>query len=775
MIRHYFKLAFRDIIRKDFYSIVIIFSLTIGLTCTNYILAFIINELSVDNFHQKKNSIYRLLADDPFEPGSKMSYVLKDAPRVLKNNYPEIEDYCETFNQKINKIRVGQNDFFDKTYALAVSNSFLNIFSYRFFEGNPEHALDSKNKAVITRKLAEKYFGRKSAIGQEITIYFRRDTFAFSVSGVMEDVSSRSHLRPDILVPCENFQYKGSRVYLLLKPFTDVQRLEEKFSHDREKIPIMHDGNPGSYSLQKLKEIYFDKTNKTAIENSRSKSYIYITATIGLGIMIISFLNYLNLLSAQLLDRQRKFDINRILGGKSINMLAQILIELGILIFISLDISVLLTKLFFPHFNRLTGSAIQASILTQPRVLLGFLVIFIIIGSITMMHALVFLKRHQLNAWLSHSDTPAVKKRGIPALLVFQFVITIILIISGLSVARQLRYIYRKDIGIDRSVIELRIPEPHRNQMEIIKEKILQKPFIQGASVCAASPVLEHAMILLHLDGEDDDRTYSPCVFFGDENYIEVLDIELLKGRNFIAASDQPQSRCIINQSLAGMFEMNDPIGEKLPGTENVIIGLVEDFHFQSLEKVVAPGYITLSSQGGNILVKIYPQDYHVGIDWLKEVWDGFISGYPFEYTTLDDQFNQRHDGSAKFFRFLMTFMLISLLVTCAGLLAVTVYSGQMRIKEIGIRKVHGARTKEIIFLLSADYAKLLFIALLIAFPTSYYLMTKWLQNYVYRVGLALWIFAFTCLTIFIIVYLTIFWQTWKTAKGNPVEALRYE
>lgn len=775
MFRHYFKLAFRDIFRKDFYSIVIIFSLAIGLTCTNYILAFVINELSVDGFHEKKNRIFRLLADDPFIPGSKMSYVLKDAPLYLKNSYPEIEDYCQTSGQHINKIVVGQNDYFEKTFALSVDKSFLDIFSYRFIEGNPQHALDSKDKVVITQRLADKYFGKHSAVGQEITIYFRRDTITFNVSGIMEDVSARSHLKPDILIPCENFQFQGSRVYLLLKPFTDIQKLEEKFSADRKKIPIMHDGNPGSYSLQKLKEVYFDKTNKPAIENSRSKSYIYITAAIGLVIMIISFLNYLNLLSAQLLDRQRKFGINRIIGGKTANLLTQILIEFGILIFVSFDLSILLTKLVFPYFNHLTDSALKASVLFTPMVLLCYLGIFVVIGSITLLHASIFIKRQQLSEWLSKSDSPIVKKRQIPALLVFQFVISIILIISGLTATRQLKYIHERDIGIDRNVVELRVPYSHRNQMSVIKEKILENPVVKDASICAASPLLEHAMILLHFDKDDHTRTYSPCVFFGDEDYLKVLDIKLLEGRDFTSEGDHVQPKCIINKSLADMFGMNDPIGQKLPGAENEIIGVVEDFHFQSLENTISPGYIALSSSEGNILVKINPENYRDGISWLKEVWNGLIPEYPFEFQTLDDQFNQKHADSAMFFRFLMTFLLISLLITCTGLLALTIYSSQIRTKEIGIRKVHGARSIEIIYLLSGEYSRLLFIAVFIAFPVSYYIMIKWLQNFVYRIGLAWWIFILTLVITFLLVFLTIFWQTWRTARGNPVEALRYE
>jgi putative ABC transport system permease protein len=775
MFRHYFKLAFRDIFRKDFNSIVIIFSLAIGLTCTNYILTFIVNELSVDGFHEKKDKIFRLLADDPFIPGSKMSYVLKDAPLYLKNNYPEIEDYCQTFSENVKKIRVGQIDYFDKTFALSTDKSFLDIFSYRFIEGNPEHALDSKNKMVISQKLASKYFGRKSAIGQEITVFFNRDTITFNVAGVMADISSRSHLKPDILVPCENFQFQGSRVYLLLKPSVDIQKLEEKFSDDRKKIPIMHDGIPGLYSLQKLKEIYFDKTNKPAIENSRSKSYIYITATIGLVIIIISFLNYLNLLSVQLLERQRKFGINRILGGKGTNLLTQILIEFGILIFVSFDLSVLLTKLIFPYFNNLTGSAIKASHLFSPGVLFCYLGIFIVIGGITLFHISIFLKRQQLSEWLSKSDTPAVKKRKIPILLVFQFFISIVLIISGLTVTRQLKYIHEREIGFDRSVIELRIPRSHKNLTRIIKEKILQRPFIQAASICAASPLLEHAMILLHFDKDDDARTYSPCVFFGDIDYMKVLNIKLLEGRDFNLESDDTQPKCIINKSLADLFGMNDPIGQKLPGAEDEIIGLVEDFHFQSLEKRVAPAYIALSSTGSNILVKINPENYHEGISYLKEVWNSLINEYPFEYMILDDQFNQMHADSVKFFRFLMTFLLISLLITCAGLLALTFYSSQIRTKEIGIRKVHGARSIDIIFLLSVEYSRLLIIAILMAFPVSYYIMIKWLQNFVYRINPAWWIFMVTLVATFLLVFMTIFWQTWRTARRNPVEALRYE
>ena len=777
MYKHHFRLAFRDITKNGFYSIVIIFSLAIGLTCSNYITAFLANELSVDAFHNNKNRIYRLLADDPFIPGKKMEYVLKDAPQIIKNNYPEVDEYCQNYSQHVNKIVVGENTYWQQINVLIADKSFLNIFSYPFLEGNPAYALDSKDKIVITRKLALKYFGNKSAIDKNLILFFNKDTITFKISGVIEDVSYKSHLNFDMIVPIENFKFDGSRVYLLLKPKADVKNLEKKFSDDRNKIPILNAGNPETYSLQNLMDIYFDRNIRSSITKSRSMNYIFIAGTIGILIVIISILNYLNLLATRLNDKKREFGINKILGSNFNSLLGYFLVEFGILIFIAFDLSIIATKFFLPYFNKLTNSSFNASVLVNFKVLLCDLGILILIFGITLISISLSIKKQRLNEWLSVSNNPLVKKRNVPFLVIFQFVISIILIISGIAIARQLSFIYHRDIGIDREVIELRVPYAHKDQTAAIKNQLLQNPLIESTSVCAASPLLEHAMILLHYDKNDNEKTYSPCVFFGDEDFMKTLNIKLLAGREFSAATDGDRPKCIINKSLATMFQMDDPIGQKLPGAEDEIIGLVEDFNFQSLEESVAPGYIAFSTNKNNknIILKINPDRYKDGLSYVKKVWNNYIPDYPFEYSSMGDQFDQMHAESGKFFRFIITFTVISLIITMVGLLALTVYSTRIRTKEIGIRKVNGAKSFEIMTLITKENIKFLIIAMLIAFPAAYYIMNIWLKNFVYRINLTWWIFASAVIITFILVFFTIFGQSWRAANRNPVEALRYE
>ena len=488
-------------------------------------------------------------------------------------------------------------------------------------------------------------------------------------------------------------------------------------------------------------------------------------------------LNYLNLLVSRLIDKRREFAVNKILGSKNSELLYYFLVEFGILIFISYDLSIIFTRLLFPYFNHLTNASIRVGFLFDPKVVLCSLGILLIIGCVTMMYLSFMLSRQKSADWISLSDNPEIKKKSIPLLVVIQFTISIVLIISTMTIARQLYYIYNRNIGLDRNVVELHLPYSYRNQSHIFKESLLQNPLIVSASICAASPLMEHALILLHYDKNDKNKTYSPAVFFGDEDFIKTLNIKLLAGRDFSAETDGTTPKCIINKSLSAMFDLDDPIGQKLPGADDEIIGLAEDFNFQSLENVVAPGYIAFSTnkKNSNIIIKINREDYQAGIRYVGDIWNKLIPDYPFNYKILGDQFDQMHAESGKFFGFIITFSIISLLITMIGLLALTVYSTRSRTKEIGIRKVNGAGSGEIIQLLIRDYAKWMLIAVLIAFPAAYIVMIKWLQNFVYRINLAWWIFAAAAVITFMLVLITIFRQSWLVARKNPVESLRYE
>jgi len=774
MLKYYFKIAFRDIFRRKLYSLVIIFSLALAFTCTNYIVAFLVNELTVDGFHEKKDRIFRLQADDPWVEGGRMDYIRENAPEIIARTYPEVEDFCVALGLNEQKIMTGKQQWFDPYHILAVSPSFFSMFTYHFIEGDPHTALLHKQNMVITKPLADKLFGNEGAYGKNLTVFLSNDTITYTVAGVIKDMSHRSHRKADMIVSLEGHEYPGSRAYLLLKPGADRERLEQKFSADRDKIPVIHDGTPGTHYLQALQDIYFDKGNKPTGENQRDPRYLRIAALAGLLIMIISFLNYLNLVAFRLAENERNVELFRIMGGKARHVSLMLLTEFFLLIFLAYDISLPATRLILPYFNRLTDSTFAVSSLFSPAALLSSLAIMAFITLISWLFIRNHIRSQKLHEMLSFSVTPVTRKRRIPFLVVIQFAIAVVFITAGITIARQMDYIRRCDIGLDREVIEIRIPRPYKAKATAFKNDVLQQDVVRAASVCSASPVLERAMVLLHYEEDGESKTYSPSIFFGDEDYADVLGLRLIEGR-FFDSHDKGKQRCVVNRSMTRHFDMENPVGRKLPGSEDVIIGVVEDFHYQSLEHNITPGYLAFSENGGNILVKLKEDRYAEGLNRLEHIWQAYFPDYPFEFQTLGEQFDNFHAASQRFFRFITAFSVIALLITSVGLFAITLYSTRIRTKEIGIRKTNGAGAFRVMAGLVTGILKWVLLAMFIAFPVAWYLMDRWLQQFAFRLDLSWWIMAATaCLTL-LIALCTVGWQSYLAASRNPVEALRYE
>jgi len=429
-----------------------------------------------------------------------------------------------------------------------------------------------------------------------------------------------------------------------------------------------------------------------------------------------------------------------------------------------------------PFFNQLTTSSItKAYIFSLQNVFLLFgIPAFILL--ISFLFAFIRINKEVHPEALKPGKVQLAGKFNIPAFNIAQLAISVILIIGSIIILKQIHFITNKNIGINKKVLEVKIPQQHKNLSPIFKAELEKNPSVEMVSLAQASPVLEHFMLLLHYNENGVDKQYTPACFVGDENYLKALGIKMIQGNNFSENSASNKNKCIINESLAALFPNQDLIGKKLPGSEsNIVIGICKDFHYGSLKNVIEPGYISYGSNGFYLMVKPAANQYAQAYLAVAATWNKLIKDFPVNMESIGDRYEWKHRENKNYAKLIGACGLISIFLSMIGLFAVSFHTSRRRIKEIGIRKVNGAKISEILALLNKDFLIWVAIAYIIAIPLGWYFMHKWLESFVYKTSLNWWIFALAGLLALGIALLTVSWQSWRAATRNPVEALRYE
>ena len=768
MFRNYLKMILRSMLKKKIASLIIIISFAVGLASINMIAAFVIYEYSTDSFNKNKDHIHRLLADDPFSEGEPTTNVLSIVPGLMKDRFPGIEDYCQTSFYSSVDIKVDSKEFHSKINILEVTPSFFDIFSFGLKVGNyPKQP----GEILVNEKNAEKFFGRENPVGKELMINKRNEKSFWTVTGVLRDIPYNSHFKYDFISYLDKNHYKAGSSYLFLSEGTDPEILEQKFSDERKSIPIVNDGNPGTYHLQPLKDVYFNTQNKWN-ENFRESSFVFTFLSIGILILITACFNYLNLLKARFNDELKGMILRKLLGEPRRMNFMPLYIEVCIYLLLGLLVSVILTVLFIDYFNDAVRSSMSLNFISQPVVFLYYFIILAFLSLIFFMSMLYYY--NSFNAVEILASKKRRNKKSIPVFQIVQFTISTSLIAAAAVIMLQARYINNKDIGFDRNVVEIKIPRDTKIESALFKNEILKSPLVSGVSIAAASPILEHAEILLHYDPSDKKKTYAPSVFFGDADYPSVLGLQLIAG-NFFKQNINNSNNCIINESMVKKFKMDYPVGNILPGTGMVIIGVVKDFHFNSLTSLISPGYIICDNSGKNLLIKFATGKQVSGTNYVKKCWDKLIKDHPFDYQTLDKRFELMHSDIENTRKLVVLFAAIGIALSILGLFSYSMISVQNRKREIGIRKVLGSTVGDVVILLLVDFLKWILLATIISMPLVYDIMNTWLEDFAYRIEISLWLFALVGGIVLAIASVTVGYQAIKAATANPVKSLRYE
>jgi len=734
---------------------------------------FIIRELDTDRFHKYADRIFALKCDDPWIPGAKMYHCKYGSGEYLKNNISRVEDFCRISNAGAQKIVVNNQEYFTKPGFIAASGNFFSFFSFTLLTNNPESVLAADNNIVLSEDLAKKYFGSDQAVGQVIKIVNRNTGEEMVVTGIFRKPVDNSQLDFEMVRLIKDVD---SRCYVRLASNTDRQAVEKIMEENKGTIPVINTGIPGPYYLEPFLETYFNEAHGSIVEASRSITDLWIALIVGLMIIGVAVFNYAGLLNNNLAGKEKELLIRRIHGGTRLSLLADLAAENSILILISFLLSIFFIQEMLPLFNNLTGSKITESFLFRPEKLALLFTTTLVLILITSVFVLFRLRSFTSLQAMNASQTHILSRSHTPLFTIFQLTCSMVLIICSFVIVRQTRFISRKQIGLDKNVIEVKLPDQHSGKAKTFRDELITFPAVKNVSVVGASPVLEHFLLSLTYTQDGVEKQYSPSGFSGDKNYIRTLGIELLEGSDFSGTGIADRGECLVNQTFARLFNGQSLIGRSVPGMENMVIsGIVEDFNYSDLKSKVGPAFISCSDKGGHLMVKASPGKEKEAANAISDVWKGLIPDYPVNIESIGDRFEWFHRDIKNYIRLIGSCALISIFLAMIGLFSVSYQRSRLRTKEIGIRKINGAEITEIIGLLYRDFLRWIIISFIIACPVAWYAMHKWLQSYVYKTEITWWIFLLAGVVATSIVLATVSWQSFMAANRNPVEALRYE
>jgi putative ABC transport system permease protein len=801
MLMNYLKVAIRNIKRHKGYSILNISGLTIGFACFIFIFLFIRYEFSFDRQHTKADRIYKAIfksTGDNIMGTAKQSTSYPPLAPTLMNEFPEIE--TATRFSKYNNIMVQVEDqkfLFDK-WVWADEHIF-DVFDLPFIYGDPATAFKNPYSVVIDEETADKLFGHINPVGKKLHV-IRGEEMDFQVTGVMENLPPNSHFRPNLLgqfetqinlgLPLNSWNAHWFHSYLLLKKGSSAQELETKIqSFIEQKLHPLSSAQNWTYLLQPLNDIHLKSTDVLKkLEAGGDIRYVFICSLIGLFILIIAGINFINLSTARSFTRSREVSIRKVVGANRTQLVKQFMGESLIFTAISLIAAVGFVLLALRGFSSIVDRNITTHSMTHPGFILGLLAAVIIVALMSGLYPALYLSGFKPLTLLKGPSLQASKGLNLRHfLVVFQFAISLFLIISTLIISGQIHLIRTKKLGFDRDhvvVINLN-NDKIRQTKDIIKNELLQYPGIKAVTFTQTLPTNINWDSDFDYEGRGNNEY--PFFYFSqvDYDYVDFFDMEITAGRNFsreMTTDAVGGGAFILNQTAVKHLGWEEPIGKKIgfPQGENMgtVVGVVKDFNCHSLHFPAEPAVLILNTGAWNIYflsIKVRPENINQTLGAIEKVWKKHSDGYPFEYYFLDEAYDSLYKSEIRLNIFFRLFTLIAIFISSLGLFGLASFTAERRTKEIGIRKVLGASVPSIVIFISRGFTKWVLLANILAWPVAYYFMNKWLQNFAYRIDLSIWIFILSGLAAFGIALLTVSYQSIKAATANPVKSLRYE
>lgn len=778
------------------YSLINIGGLAIGLACFLLIAIFISNELSFDNYHEKKDHIYRVA-----HHGSTDTWIWGNAPigPALKSDFPEVIEKVQ-FSGIDAILLEYKNRSYQENECFYMDPSAFDVFSWPLIAGNPKTALEAPYSIVLTETTAKKYFGNENPMGKTLDgIGGRAADGTYTVTGIMKDIPENSHLTFDVLMSMSSFYqtrpeifeewgYVDFYTYLLVSENFNQKVFESKIPDflDKHIDPEIRKEYYYNFSLEPLNRIYLHSTADRQPGETGSLSNIYIFSIIGLFILVIASINFMNLATARSMERAKEVGVRKVIGAERKGLIYQFLGESLILVFIASIIGIAVAFVGLPSLGNLTNRVYEFnSILTAPILLLYFGVT-LITGLLSGSYPAVILSGFKPVSVLKGSFRASPQGTNLrKGLVIFQFSLSIAMIASTIVVYYQLGYILSKDMGFDKEqqvILDFNWDGTVLGNSETIRNELLSLSDVSSVSLSRTVPSSHFPAAGTDIETpEGKMENFSPYIYEVDNNFIQHYKIDVVAGRPF--SPDFPTdsiSSLVINEAAVKMFGYSDPehiIGKKFQqwGREGTIVGVVKDFNYMSLHQNVAPLTLRQVPYGRYFSVRILSDNYQGTLAAIENKWKELVPHRPFLYSFLDEAFNKQYLADIRFRRLFTVFSCLAIFIACLGLFGLATYSAMLRTKEIGIRKVLGADLGTIVALLSRDFIKLVGVAILIAVPFSWYAMNQWLNKYAYKIDVEWWVFVLSGIIALSIAVFTISFQAIKSASRSPIKALRTE
>lgn len=787
-MKYYLKYSIRNIFKNKSYSYIRICGLAIALAASILILMYVQHEFSYDRFHDNSENIYRLCTlQHPYHP--------PQTAGILAEGLPEISSYTRILPREEWIIKHGDKQFKEKELAF-VDPNFFKIFSFNLLEGNPENVLENPYSIVITSDLAHKFFSNENPIGKLLKLRNNND---YIITGIMEEMPDNSHFQYRVFATLENSEDEFGKdwmnnwgwgnflVYFKMTNHFLKEDVEAKCSTIMAQHRSPGPDNPDlKYTLQPLHEIHLLSYHFiNDIQPQNSIINIFVFTAIGLLILLIACINYINLLIAQTSYRFIEIGIKKAFGVTKPQLFIQHLTESFITIILTFSISVVIVIVCFPYFNTLTGTSFSFATLSRVNLLLGFICLLLITTLLAGCYpAFVFSSYEPVRLIRKLSFNDKLKFSLSKFLVGVQFAIVILLLGCSLFMFRQVKFLENKELGYDKeNILISALPDDliDEKKFQVLKQSLLRQNEVLNVSATSCIPPDGLHNIGRFIPEGKNEWINMPIVHVRHD-YFDILGLEASQGRLFSREMETDINEAVIlNKSAIKKLSLNDnPVGQTIrcfwPESNRKIIGIINDFHFESLYESTKPAaFIIDNNESWQLMVKIAPSSLESSIKSINKICTTISPDWIFDFQLLDSRLEQIYRADKKTFLLMKYFTFFTMFIACMGLFGLASILTQNRIREVGIRKVNGATTQDILFLLNKKYVILVSIAFIVSVPFIWYIMKSWLANFAYKTGLSWWIFILTGIIALIIALLTVSWQTWKAANNDPVKVLRYE
>lgn len=801
MIKNYFKIAWRTLAKDKGFTTLNVLSLTIGLTFSLLLFYYIKDELSFDTYHEKGDRIYRV-ASTLMEPDKTDKVAISPmilAP-ALKLDYEEVEQAVRYIPADATTLLKYQNQeaYIEKVFY-ADSNHF-EVFTFPFIVGDPKTALIEPNAIVLSKSTALKYFGNPAdALGKSLQ---SEGEIVYKITGVMADVPKNSHILFNSLISSAtiaenlrgsgNWGNLGALTYVLLRPNQDPASFEKKLSriYPTYQQSIFEQFNVKmEYAIHPIREIHLKSELLYEPEPLGNINYIYTFSAVAILLLLIACINYMNLTTARSARRAKEIGIRKVSGSVQSQLVAQFLTESMLLAFISFAISMLLIAILLPTFNNISNKSFTHLSLLQPTTLLASIGIVLLAGFIGGSYPAFFLSKFNPLVVLKGKLAKASSNSGLrKSLVIIQFTVSITMLISTWIIYDQLNFLQNKDLGYEKdNILTLSLPfveSRNAGTLEYIKSEALRNPDIKQVSTSFYTPAGGgQNYSLFEIEGNEGFVSQGIDNFGIDENYLDNFGIKLAEGRNF-RLSDQPDSCTSVLVNQAFVKKMNwgaNAIGKRIKNRGNeqepylYVVGVIKDFHMRTVYNPIAPLMLTYTHDNGSMQFKISGENTAKTITAIEDIYKKSFPKEPMEYTFADEDFKAQFEDDQKRGTLFSTFSGLTIVLAFLGLLGLIAYTTQQRKKEIAVRKVMGAESSQIVYLVAKSFVILVGISCLLAFPISYYFLSKWLDTFTFKTAIDPMIFVYSALIILLLTMLTVAYHSIRAAIGNQVNAMRIE